>query len=749
VHWLPSPIPQSSLVVLSELAELLRIRFESHGCQPDLMQSIELHHLVLDQHRSRGGDSHPVLLNNVGIGHSLRFFQLTDEDDIRQALVLHENAIRTSSRDSHDLAASFCGLSLALTMLHRRETDPTQIRRAIGLLRQALSLVSKTDSSFIICTMRLSDALRQLVSYSGGKPDDIRESVALARNALEICPPRHRRRAEILLGLAGKLNVLFEVEDHQELRAEERLLYRQALAIQSTRHPFRPLTLAQLTYRLASGHYFGDSTSVDLNEAIELGEEALSLVTPRHLWYHIFVSSLGYAYSRRSSLSPEHYDDLNKSITLQRQGLKLLHSKVGYRHIHLHNLADALEARYEREKQPEDLEEAIALAREALRHCPPDHHDHPYATYILGRRLLLSPSWSVSQLDEIVACYRVMLENRYVLGHSLRSWAIGNMALIIHARYLRLQDPRDWKESMECFQEAVDDPHTTYVRRFAAVKRWITAAERSNSVDMALRAYQRAIDLIPYHTHLGLDLAGQLESMKKSFATMSCDAAGCALASSQTGEAVRILECSRSIFWAQMLKLRTSFEGLPQQLAHQIVQSAQGIEKYHSQPPSADATGAERIIQQQTLHRKFQELLQQARTYPGFENFLLPYSYDQLAQATARGPVVLLVSSECYGSSAIIIRSPSSGPEHVPLTGITAHARCSMINLLDDTVNQYQPALEVTEKQGPSRLAIRKVRRPLRDEKDLMESLWMHVVQPVISRLGLKVRFCFRFLCGH
>ncbi|EIN05186.1 hypothetical protein PUNSTDRAFT_137867 [Punctularia strigosozonata HHB-11173 SS5] len=737
LEWRTTTGSPTTLSLLSEYAELLRLRYQSHGSVEDLEQSIELHRRVLDSLRFRG-NPRPAALNTLGVVHALRFFVFTRPDDIQTSISLHEEALSIASSQSHDYVESLADLAQALIFLHRLDTGAPLVKRAIHLLREALDLIRVDDPLFLTCTSRLSDALRQLFTYSGGKPKDIQESVRLARLILEKVPPGHRQIPEFLIGLGGKLGILFEVEDLQEYREEERLLYRRALLIQSPKHPLRCVALTQLAFALGLAENYGECTSAVYDEAIDASLEALSLITSGHIRYHAVLCTLGYTYFRRSTCSLSHRKDLDESISLQRRGISYVPPTASHRYIHLHNLAEALQARWTRDRDPTDIEEVINLTREALRLCPPDHHDHPYALYALGKRLVVSSIWSIAELDDIVRCFEALLETRYPVGHGLRSWALGNIAQLVHARYMRSQDPNDWTYAMDCFQCAADDPHTSYLRRFAAAQRWTAAGEKSGSVEMALKAYRRAVDMLPHQIYLGLDLAGQLESMKSKFASVSCEAAGCALAASQPEEAVRMLEKSRSVFWAQMLQLRASFEGVPASLAEQIIQAAKGLEIFHSHVPCTDASGAERTIQQRVLHQKFQELLRQVRTYPGFDNFLLPYSFDQLAEVTARGPVVLLISSERYGSSAIIMRSPGSGVEPVSLAGFTTRFWRDLMTLVDDVVANGQAPSRHTQGPRKSRLGIVKAEVPMRDENDLMESLWLNVVQPVLIRLRLQ-----------
>jgi hypothetical protein len=162
----------------------------------------------------------------------------------------------------------------------------------------------------------------------------------------------------------------------------------------------------------------------------------------------------------------------------------------------------------------------------------------------LSQRLILDPNCLVADIDDMVGLIGAVLEEEYKpeLKRSGKSAPLGMMARLLHARFLRLRDPKDQARLEELFEAAVEDQSSTFRTRFQVAKRWILAAESIDSLEVAMKAYRMAVRISPYRVHPGLDLSSQLDQLKSDFATISCDAACCCLVTTDALEALNLLE---------------------------------------------------------------------------------------------------------------------------------------------------------------------------------------------------------------
>jgi hypothetical protein len=318
-----------------------------------------------------------------------------------------------------------------------------------------------------------------------------------------------------------------------------------------------------------------------------------------------------------------------------------------------------------------------------------------------------------------------------------KSWVLCTMASLLHARFLRLSNPNDKARSAMFFEAAVQDESSGFGCRFNAAKQWIFAAETLDSPDMVMKAYRMAIHISPHRIYPGLDLSSQLDLLKGNFATISCDAACCALVTANASEALTLLEQGRATFWAQRLQLRIPFDALPLDLAERLRSATKKLQECHSLKRVYDASGEQRLLDQRLHHESFQQLLREARLHPSFTDFLHPIEIDQLARLAKKGPLIVLLSSKKYGSFAIIVRDCSTDVEKLSLSSITALDLQAMVEDLQVSVHQARQEMQDAAEKGHERLKLEKGKPG--PKRDVMARLWSQVGEPIMRHLGIEV----------
>ncbi|KAF8991223.1 hypothetical protein BDQ17DRAFT_1371007, partial [Cyathus striatus] len=173
--------------------------------------------------------------------------------------------------------------------------------------------------------------------------------------------------------------------------------------------------------------------------------------------------------------------------------------------------------------------------------------------------------------------------------------------------------------------------------------------------------------------------------------------------------ALEVVEKSRSQFWSRLMRLRADFSDLPPELGKKLETVAEELEKCKGQRERGASKEDAKL--QLALESKFNALVGQARKIPGFENFLLPKTYDTLVAATAQGPIVFLLADK--DTSAALI---------VSTTGVDAIS----LELTSANLAKMFRVLSKAQKEG---------RRSPYDVH--LRLLWNYIVRPVLEKLNL------------
>ncbi|PSR82015.1 hypothetical protein PHLCEN_2v6190 [Hermanssonia centrifuga] len=193
----------------------------------------------------------------------------------------------------------------------------------------------------------------------------------------------------------------------------------------------------------------------------------------------------------------------------------------------------------------------------------------------------------------------------------------------------------------------------------------------------------KTIRLMPRAAYFGLHVKSRLRTLRQwpswvnLLATLLCS-------NHKPVQAIEMLEEARAVFWSQGQQLRMDFEQhpspppsypekyhnvhhrvpqLPQEFRQRLYRIAQELESA-SFAPELGMTGImpmiedEELVRRRRLNAEYNDVIEQVRKLPGFECFMLPEPICLLAEAAAKGPVVILVSfGEAY---AIIIEYPDT-----------------------------------------------------------------------------------------
>ncbi|THH02745.1 hypothetical protein EW026_g147 [Hermanssonia centrifuga] len=291
-----------------------------------------------------------------------------------------------------------------------------------------------------------------------------------------------------------------------------------------------------------------------------------------------------------------------------------------------------------------------------------------------------------------------------------------------------------------------DDERLEKGRSFlAAIFRGKPVADMDQQHGIAILGVYREMLRLPYRImNVGTDLHLGLPGLAQTQGLAS-EAFEHALLFSSPEGAVEMLEKGRDVFWTQTLRLRSSFDDLPPDLAERLNIVTPKLESYihmmyDTNWEEEGSRYEEELDVLRSTQKEFQSLAKEARQLEGHERFMTdpdPH-FSSLAMAAQKGPVVILAARET-STDAIIIRSPTSGAERLVLGGISIKRLNDIFIQMKDyntksrespVDTSYDSADEISRADRPSVRA---------GGDQLSNILWQEVVRPVIDALGYQI----------
>lgn len=200
----------------------------------------------------------------------------------------------------------------------------------------------------------------------------------------------------------------------------------------------------------------------------------------------------------------------------------------------------------------------------------------------------------------------------------------------------------------------------------------ISDSEAAASILQSLHTSARAAtQLLPLVTYTNPDPQAHLVSLADS-EEIGVLAAITAVVQAP-GEAVELLEESRSVFWNRALQLRNPLEQLKSEEAQEFARLFQVLANGLQSVQSQDSEASEPDVQEmQQANTKAYELISSVRQRPGFERFLMGQSMKSLCSAASKGPAVILIAHHLVCGAITLHRDGSHHAlKWVPLPNIS------------------------------------------------------------------------------
>lgn len=328
---------------------------------PDLDRPVELCEAAVLQaaahERGPGGQLRPSFLANLSSLLIARHARTGSRRDLRRGVAAARLALRSASPSQPGTAEMHGNLGHALIAWHERTGRPELLDRGIEETRRALRSPGLDQAQQAMLLSNLGAALFIRAGRLAAE-HDIEEAVAVNRSALDLtspgCPDRSRRMAN----LAVSVEQAFEFHGDPGQLDEAIEIYRMACAVAPEGGTLRSHHLSALAGALVVRHWLRTGS-----------------------------------------------DDLEEAVALHRAAVAALPAGHADRSRRLANLASALLSRHRLEGDRADAEEAVTLMRAAVRLVPEGDEDLPYRLNMLGVALtqLASGTDDRERCDEAVS----------------------------------------------------------------------------------------------------------------------------------------------------------------------------------------------------------------------------------------------------------------------------------------------------------------------------------------------------------
>ncbi|KAG1856627.1 CHAT domain-containing protein [Suillus subalutaceus] len=658
-----------------------------------------------------GHSDRPRSLNNLAVSLRKRFAQRGVPSDLDESIELNRAALLLRPLGHPDRSLSLNNLAVGLGDRFRQRGVPSDLDERIELHRAALLLrpLGHPDQSESLNNLAasLADRFRQR-----GVPSDLDERIELHRTALLLRPPGHSHRALSLNNLAVGLGDRFRQRGVPSDLDERIELHRAALLLRPLGHPDRSLSLNNLAVGLGD-RFRQRGIPSDLDERIELHRAALLLRPPGHSdqseSLNNLAASLADRFRQRGVPS-----DLDESIELHRAALLLRPPGHSDRSESLNNLAASLADRFRQRDILSDLDECIELNRAALLLRPLGHSDRSNSLNNLATGLAdrFRQRGVPSDLDERIELHRAALLLRPP-GHSHRSESLNNLAASLRDRFMQRSLPPDLDETFSLFLQLPHISHAVSRSDLSAAKSWATAAEEVNH-GSALLAYETASKFLDQHVNLLSSSSRHFDVVRMATASLAVDAFSCSVRHGALTTAVELVEQGRAVFWTQLARLSSPFDGLslPGDTGGALAEEFKQL-SFRLRTAFDQSTG-DQSAQIRQLSIQWNDVVSRIRMLPDSSRFLLPPKFSDLQKAAEEGPVIIVNASQ-YNCDALIVLSDRN-PVHVPID-VT---RAQVTELSSD----FQ---SVAEQFGSSDLQNKLV--------GILRKLWHHIVDPVVQAL--------------
>jgi tetratricopeptide (TPR) repeat protein len=634
-----------------------------------------------------------------------------------EALQYGQEALRLARATGLSLPTALLEYASILESKARRTEDHDAMNKMLTLEKEALASPCLVGADRAVAYSDHANTYSMIYRKTGDL-SLLEIAIGLHRKALDGLPSTHvnrfRVRADFALATA-----LYSVPNRDETRCNEAIrILRQDLSIQPVGHQRRPTTCMHLATALRSRHSILETNSRELmQEIINLERETASLIPPGHCNRSASCARLASSLHQMFE-DTGHIACLDEAIVFAQEARSLTSADDPSRVDLCLWIPVLLDARHQCSGvgTSTTVPESDNFIEEALNLCPPGHPRRFLA-------LAMKSRWNIADPDK-------MGTSLQLLNESLRTTSIHDVTTM--------------------FPEAARILNTASAMQIP-----------SEAMPLLLESYDMVLDMASRLAGFALTRSAQLYHISVC-RTLGPDAYRIACSMSKPQIALQLLERARGIIWSQLMHLRDSkapggsaSTPLEEELQNLLRKLATGdnveVTMYPGQLQSFQLRGTSARHHWNT---RAQQVIQEVRAQPAMQEFMKGLSIESLLSTASTHPVVIVVAAreECH---ALVIGSSAAALLPIRLTGMSAEYLCRMLVRIhnrhshfrgeaskDDRGDEEEDATESDINESCSdgeRLGLKSMRPPRIGLPQLLKTLWMSVVKPVLEALNLTV----------
>ncbi|PVF91515.1 TPR-like protein [Serendipita vermifera] len=489
----------------------------------------------------------------------------------------------------------------------------------------------------------------------------------------------------------------------------------------------------------------------DIHEAIERLEIAIFLTPDDDSNKPSFLTNLGNALARRF----EHagtLDDLENAIRQHQTAVHITRDGDPERPGCLNNLGRCLRVRFEQLGRLNDIEDAIVQLKQAVGLTPDTYPDKPMYLTNLGGALhaRFEHSGDIADIDGAIA--QQQLAVRLISDdHPNKSGYLSNLGNSLQERFQRLENFADLDNAILHQHQAVNltpDSHPDKPRFLNSLGNSLDVRFRRlgnrADIDHAILQYQKAVNLAPAgHTDKPMWLTNLGTSLGERFNHFG-DLDDINNAMVQLHMAVDLTPDSHPNKPSYLGNLGASLHhrfirlGNLSDLENLIKTQEQALEL----TPGTHSDKARRLLnlalsfEYRALTAEWEKIINQIRSFPGFEGFLRPPTSSQLMNTVQDGPVVVLnvAKNRC---DALALVPGLEDVVHIPLPNITSNRVSELCNGLKDQL--YSSGVRMRDTRAAKRVPENADKETCRR---VLAELWTNLVKPPHPDVLPRIWWC-------
>ncbi|KAK6527711.1 hypothetical protein TWF694_004691 [Orbilia ellipsospora] len=672
----------NEVVQLARQAENLAVEFESTGCLDSLSKSISSQEQIVDIMKD---DASPGTLSTLGTMLKTKFCRTGSLRDIDRAIEVTERAANTTTHDDDNQAIYLSDLGRLHHLRYIQTRSLSGLVRAIEICEVAVVV-----KPLIKCFERLTAALCAYTEHTHSTKH-LNRAIDVSNTILDLAPEDHPDRLKFLSDLGSQLSARHRLTGSIDDLRHGIEIMDNVLSRVPPGSEIEPCYLDYLAVLLWS-RFKQTRALYDLSRAIEAAETAVNLSPPG--------DRLGFRLNTLGGMLAtlyEHTSDINHLDGALRAAGRAVEATLNddhYRLCYTYNLGNFLARRFQNHggvggsDGSGGLDEIIELVTPLLDCMPLSHtYRHPYLSSLgiwhMIRFQKAEKLGNIGSIEDLNRSVDLMYEaTRGIPKDQCESGQYySNLGNVLELRYERTgrTNSEDLSRALDAFTQTWKCGTEAPSSRIRSALRAANILALQRNLEGASALLEEAIELLPTASPQSLQHRDKQLVISESSGLASTAAAIFLDAGKSTYSALRVLELGRDVVTGQLTEIRGGgylsnlLERHPA-LANEFISLRDGLDSPIETavlspltrpdgefPPGLEpwplASGIlveSQIRQRNFAEQRLHELISEIRSKPGFDNFLVPPTEDEIKAAANPNPIVVINLSK-YRCDAFII----------------------------------------------------------------------------------------------